>query len=155
VSDDDFQLTLVIWTDRSQAKPFTTILSSIIAITERSHAMTPCAADSNFDARIEWGEDVVRVTLCGELVYETLVPLQSRWESVRGQPRPTVVLDLSEVTFLASGPLGSILELRRWLMARGQRLCISGLSWQVREVLRVTGLTKILSIDDEAIVTTA
>jgi anti-anti-sigma factor len=117
--------------------------------------MTQYSADSQFGSRIKCGDDVVQVSLYGELIYETLVPLQSCWELVRGQFRPSVVLDLSEVTYLSSVALGSILGLRRWAISRGGRLSISAASWQVREVLQVTNLTTILLIDEDAGVTAA
>jgi anti-anti-sigma factor len=117
--------------------------------------MTQYSADSQFGSRIECGDDVLHVSLYGELIYETLAPLQSCWELVRGQFRPTLVLDLSEVTYLSSGALGSILALRRWAIAKGGRLYVSALSWQVREVVQVTNLTKLLLIDQDAGVTAA
>ena len=117
--------------------------------------MPQLLADSGFDHRIEWDEDALTVSLSGQLVYETLTSLQSCWEAVRGQPRPTVFLDLSGVTYLASGPLGSLLGLRRWLADRGHQLRLSALSSQVRDVLRTTGVASIFAIDDAAIATPA
>jgi len=131
------------------------IIRVIAVSTKRRNPMPQLPADSNFDHRIEWGEDALTICLRGQLVYETLVPLQSCWEAVRGQPRPTVFLDLSGVTFLASGALGSLLALRGWLAARGHQLRLSALSSQVRDVLRITGVAPIFSIDDAATVAPA
>jgi anti-anti-sigma factor len=117
--------------------------------------VTRSPAVLDFDHRMEWGEDTLLVSLRGPLVYETLVPLQACWEAVRGEPRPCVVLDLSEVTFMASAALGSLVGLWRWLEARGYRLRLSALSLDVREVLRLTGLEQILAIDGEPCVTAA
>jgi anti-anti-sigma factor len=121
----------------------------------RSHPVPQLLADPDFDHRIEWDEDALTIRLRGQLVYETLASLQSCWEAVRGQPRPTVFLDLSGVTFLASGPLGSLLALRRWLAERGHQLRVSALSSQARDVLRLTGVAQIFSIDDAATATPA
>ena len=54
--------------------------------------------------------------------WSTRPAAQSCWETVRGQPRPTVFLDLSGVMFLASGALGSLVSLHRWLTVRGHQL---------------------------------
>ena len=91
--------------DRRQraARRFTTILASIAAIFMRRHTMTQYSADSQFGSRIECTDDVLQVSLYGDLIYETLASLQSCWELVRGQFRPTLVLDLSAVTYLSSG----------------------------------------------------
>jgi anti-anti-sigma factor len=121
----------------------------------RSYPVPELPADSGFDHRMEWNEEALTICLRGQLVYETLVPLQSCWEAVRVQPRPTVFLDLSGVTYLASGPLGSLLALRRWLAERGHQLRLSALSSQVLEVLRMTGVGQIFSIDDAATATPA
>lgn len=100
------------------------------------------------DHQIEWRDESMLVSLRGPLVYEALAQLQSCWEAVRGQPRPTVFLDLSGVTYLASGALGSLIALHRWLTDRGHRLSISSLSTPASEALRLTGLAKFFSITD-------
>jgi hypothetical protein len=51
---------------------------------------------------MEWNPDTLLIYLRGQLVYETLVPLESCCEAVRGNPRPTVVLDLSKLTRIPS-----------------------------------------------------
>jgi anti-anti-sigma factor len=102
------------------------------------------------DHRTESTADALRVYLRGQLVYETLDSIESCWEVVRAGPRPSVVLDLSEVDFMGSAALGSLLGLRRWLESRGCCLRISAMSAEIRRVLEVTGLNRILPIDDGA-----
>jgi anti-anti-sigma factor len=117
--------------------------------------VTSSPAVLDLDHRMEWGEDTLLVSLRGPLVYETLEPLQACWEAVRAEPRPRVVLDLSEVTFMASAALGSLVGLWRWLEARGYGLRLSALSLDVRHVLHLTGLEQILPIEGEPCVTAA
>jgi anti-anti-sigma factor len=102
---------------------------------------------------MEWSNETLLVSLRGEIVYETLKAFESCCEGVRAEPRPTVLLDLSELTYIASAALGSLLGLRRWLEARGSCLRISALSGEAREVLRITGLARVFSIDTEATLT--
>jgi anti-anti-sigma factor len=66
-----------------------------------------------------------------------------------------VVLDLSEVTFMASAALGSLVGLWRWLKARGYGLRLSASSPNVRHVLHRTRLEKIFPVEDEPCVTAA
>lgn len=112
--------------------------------------MIQTSCELGFEHRIEWSGDILRVALRGSLVYETLGPLQSCWEAVRKQHRSTVVVDLSGVTFLASGPLGSLIALQCWLATRGHQLLLASPSLDVREALRLTGLADLFSIDDTA-----
>jgi anti-anti-sigma factor len=102
---------------------------------------------------MDWRNETLLVSLRGEIVYETLIAFESCCEAVRAEPRPTVLLDLSELTYIASAALGSLLGLRRWLEARGSCLRISALSEEAREVLRITGLARVFSIDTEATLT--
>jgi anti-anti-sigma factor len=147
--------TRTIWTIVHRPGDLRIVTSIIAAISLGDHTVTQFPVDSDFDHRIEWAEDTLLVSLRGQLVYETLGPLQACWAAVRGRPRPTVVLDLSQVTFLASGPLGSLVALHRWLADRGHQLRVSALSSQAREVLRMTGLAQFFSIDDGASVVVA
>jgi anti-anti-sigma factor len=101
------------------------------------------------DHSLESSDDQLQVTLSGQLVYETLDSIELCWEAVRSQPRPSVVLDLSAVTFIASAALGSLLALRRWLTSRGCRLAIAAMSTEVRETLDVSGLKRLFIAADE------
>ncbi len=99
--------------------------------------------------RLESSDDKLQVTLRGQLVYETLDSVELCWEAVRAEPRPSVVLDLSAVTFVASAALGSLLALRRRLTSRGCRLAIAAMSTEVREILDVSGLKQLFSTAEE------
>jgi len=102
-----------------------------------------------FHYAIEVIEASIRVQLRGWMGYETLEQLQDCWKTVRAQIRPLVVLDLAEVTCLASGPLGSILALRRWLDGHGSRLEISAASDDVREIMKSARLGALLPSKDD------
>jgi anti-anti-sigma factor len=104
---------------------------------------------------MKWGEASLLVSLRGPLVFETLEPLKACWEAVRAEPRPCVVLDLSEVTFMASSALGSLVGMWHWLKARGYALRISAVSLNVRHVLHRTRLERIFLVEGEPSVTPA
>ena len=103
----------------------------------------------------ESNADTLRVYLRGQLVYETLDSIEACWEIVRAGPKPSVVIDLSGVDFVGSAAMGSLLGLRRWLGARGCCLRIARMSEEVRDVLEMTGLDRVFSIDDATCVTAA
>jgi anti-anti-sigma factor len=108
-----------------------------------------CIAELECHHRLESSADTLRVYLSGQLVYETLDAVESCWEAVRVAHRPVVDLDMSEVSFMASAALGSLLGLRRWLVSRGCWLRISAMSADVRELLELTGVQRLFSTDHQ------
>jgi anti-anti-sigma factor len=67
----------------------------------------------------------------------------------------SVVLDLSEITFLDSSGLRAILEARHAALAHGATLVLVRPSDAVAKVLDLTGLTDVfdITLDDELLVT--
>jgi anti-anti-sigma regulatory factor len=59
--------------------------------------------------------DTLLVYMRGQMVYETLDATEGCWQAVRHAFRHSVLLDLSQVTYMASAALGSLCGLRRWL----------------------------------------
>jgi serine/threonine-protein kinase RsbW len=57
-----------------------------------------------------------------------------------------VLLDLSDVTFLSSSGLRSLLLIRKELMTLGGELRLAGLQPQVHEVFALTGFTQVFAI---------
>jgi anti-anti-sigma factor len=62
------------------------------------------------------------------------------------QPNLPVILDLSNVHFLPSSGLGALVKLLRSLKQQGQRFILVGLHPEVRAVLAVTRIDKLLEI---------
>jgi anti-anti-sigma factor len=135
--------------------PTVTAIAEDSTLSTRSYPVTSSPAVLDSDHRMEWGEDTLRVSLRGPLVHETLEPLEACWKAVRAKPMPCVVLDLSEVTFMASAALGSLVGLWRWLKARGYGLRLSALSLNVRHILHRTCLEQIFPVEGEPCVTEA
>jgi anti-anti-sigma factor len=72
------------------------------------------------------------------------------WEAlarmVRSPGRHVVCLDLSPVAYPTAGGLGRLVALHNALAATGGELTLFNVSPQVHEVLRVTGLTRLLNV---------
>src|SRR5262245_28443225 len=62
------------------------------------------------------------------------------------QPKLPVILDLSDVKFVPSSGLGALVTLLRSLKQHGQRFILVGLYPEVRTVLAVTRIDKLLEI---------
>jgi anti-anti-sigma factor len=72
------------------------------------------------------------------------------WEAlarmVRSPGRHVVCLDFSPVAYPTAGGLGRLVALHNALAATGGELTLVNVSPQVHEVLRVTGLTRLLTV---------
>ncbi|MBW7906955.1 MAG: STAS domain-containing protein [Phycisphaerae bacterium] len=76
------------------------------------------------------------------------------YELVDGGQKLPLVLDLSEVRFIASQGLGLLLTMRRKADKATTRLALAGVQPELMRVLRITGLDKLLpafTSTDEAI----
>ena len=69
-----------------------------------------------FDHWMQSSPDTLLVYMRGQMVYETLDATDGCWQAVRHAFRRSVLLDFSQVTYLASAALGSLCGLRRWLV---------------------------------------
>jgi anti-anti-sigma factor len=112
--------------------------------------MESYSLDTSFRYAIEPSETRLVVHLRGWMGYESSGQLASCWEAVRSQVKPEIALDLGEVICLASAALGSILALRRWLVARGCCLRVIAVSSEVREIIKSARLMALLPSEDEA-----
>ncbi|WP_192809534.1 STAS domain-containing protein [Actinomadura rudentiformis] len=54
-------------------------------------------------------------------------------------PQPRVIVDMTDVWFMDSSGLESLLRSSRWIHARGGRLVLLGLHHRVRKILDITG----------------
>jgi anti-anti-sigma factor len=92
--------------------------------------------------------DALLVYMRGQMVYETLDATEGCWQAVRHAFRRSVLLDLSQVTYMASAALGSLCGLRRWLESQGSSLRIAAISTEVHSIMEASGLLRIFSVDD-------
>jgi anti-anti-sigma factor len=58
----------------------------------------------------------------------------------------TVLLDLSDITFMSSIGLGTLIGLHRRLKAHGGHLVVAGVSDEIYELVEVTGLIRLLDV---------
>jgi anti-anti-sigma factor len=101
-----------------------------------------------FDHWMQSSPDTLLVYMRGQLVYETLDATDGCWQAVRHAFRHSVLLDLSQVTYMASAALGSLCGLRRRLESQGSCLRIVAISTEVHSIMEASGLLGIFSVDD-------
>lgn len=101
-----------------------------------------------FEIAEQSGETTPVLSVRGEIDVSTAPELRDRLLGVAQEGHSTVVVDLSEVTFLDSTALGVLVSgLKRFRAAGGNlRLVVTGRS--VSKVLEITGLIEVFPIFD-------
>jgi anti-anti-sigma factor len=98
---------------------------------------------SSFDVRqqaTEGDPHAFQLTVSGDVDVCTAPALDGELDAVIAAGARLVVLDLTDVTFLDSTGLRSIVRAARELAARDGRLTCAGLSSAARRVLEISGL---------------
>jgi|SRR5208337_3862075 len=90
--------------------------------------------------------DVKIVGLRGKLDAETSPSVQERVMNLLGQGERRLVFDFSELTYISSCGLRVLIEVARDLQKADGKLALGALNGHVSEVIRIAGLTSILSI---------
>lgn len=88
-------------------------------------------------------------TLKGDLDIASVPRVRAEMEAALLQPgRKNLVLDLSGVTFMDSSGLGFLLGRYRLLSEQGGKVAVAGARAQVRRVLDLSGLAKIMPVTE-------
>jgi anti-anti-sigma factor len=98
------------------------------------------------------GDGIDRVKLAGRLDSAGVEAIDSRLSSLTAAQAPRILLDLSQVSFLASIGIRTLLTTARVLKQRGGKMALLSPQSLVEEVLKVTGIESIIPIfhDPEA-----
>ena len=81
--------------------------------------------------------------LDGKLVLETVTEFL---QTMRPQSSPSLILDMSNVSFLDSAGVGALVQLFVHRRSQGQKFALAALTGQARAIMQVSGLVKLLPI---------
>jgi anti-anti-sigma factor len=81
--------------------------------------------------------------LDGKLVLETVTEFL---QTMRPQSTPSLVVDMTSVSFLDSAGVGALVQLFVHRRNLGQKFALAGLTGQATAVMQVSGLVKLLPI---------
>jgi len=99
---------------------------------------------------IEWSEEIVVANLQDEpSLSDELNSLIERLAKSDGHT-PHVVLNGADVTYMNSSNIAQLLKLRKMLAERNAQLRICGLSDEVWNILKITGLDKVFTFAPDA-----
>ena len=100
-------------------------------------------ANLEFDKQAESTETQLILRLNGKLSLETV---NSFITQLRPEPSPTLVLDMSGVTFLDSAGVGALVQLFVHRKSAGRKFALAALTPQGVAVMQVSGLIRLLPI---------
>ncbi|HVE45363.1 MAG TPA: STAS domain-containing protein [Acidimicrobiales bacterium] len=123
---------------------------SVISLQERSlRPATVSGFTTDFSLSFARDHGAVVVGIVGELDCSTAAVLEERLaDLLSDQGNLTVVLDLADMTFVDSSGLSVFLTAYRHLRGRGGTLCLRHPSASTMKVFAITGLDRLLAIDD-------
>jgi anti-sigma B factor antagonist len=99
-----------------------------------------------FEVRRERGDRVHRLVAAGELDLATVDVLERAFENVyHDEERATIVVDLTEVTFMDSTGIGLLVRMNEACESAGRLRIVNG-SHAVARVLDITGVRRQLPI---------
>lgn len=96
----------------------------------------------------ELSPGLAKVDVVGELDQATAPRLKTELLTAIARTSPRLVIDLSEVTFIDSAGLTVILAARQRARAQGGDIYLLGPTKQVRKVLAITSLDRLLEIHE-------
>jgi anti-sigma B factor antagonist len=100
-------------------------------------------ANLEFEKQPESTETQLILRLKGKLSLETVSSFVTQ---LRPEPSPTLVLDMSGVTFLDSAGVGALVQLFVHRKSAAKKFALAALTQQGAAVMQVAGLAKLLPI---------
>jgi anti-anti-sigma factor len=97
-------------------------------------------------ATIEHERNLPVIKLSGRLDTVTAPALDAQLAPLLAEPRPKILLDLGDVTYISSAGLRSILQLVKHTAAHGGRLGLFNASPHIMEVIEISGFPSLLDI---------
>lgn len=103
------------------------------------------------EATVERVNGVPVVRISGRLDANTAAAFDAQMGSLTAAPEKRILVDLTQVPYVSSAGLRSILQLVKHTAASGGRLGLFGASEQVAEVIEISGFPSLLDLfPDEA-----
>ncbi len=105
----------------------------------------------SLDINVEDGEERVLVRLHGRLGIDSSPDLRDRLLVIlQGQPPKTIIVDLTEVSYMEASGIATLLEALKIARNRRATLCLKGLQGRIVRLFEVTGLNKVFETGCEA-----
>jgi anti-sigma B factor antagonist len=101
------------------------------------------------DITVDRGEEAATVRLHGRLGIDSSPELRDQLLAIlQAQPPKTVVVDLTELSYIDTSGIATLLEALRIARNRRSRLCVNGLQGRVARLFDAAGLMNIFETSD-------
>jgi anti-anti-sigma factor len=108
----------------------------------------PASSPAVFSIEPEQTDGVYRLRVSGELDLATRDSLIEELNRAEASEAKRILLDLTNLTFIDSAGIGVLVLAHQRTEMNGKQLRVVSADGQVREVLRLTGVTEVLDITD-------
>jgi anti-sigma B factor antagonist len=99
------------------------------------------AEDYGLSITVDHGEEGTFVRLHGQLSIDSSPVLRDRLLAIlQGQPPKSIIVDLTELSFIEASGIATLLEALKIARNRHVTLCLKGLHGRVIRLFQVTGL---------------
>ncbi len=92
--------------------------------------------------------DHVRLRIAGDIDIATAESLVEQATSLLAASPPALVLDFSGVTFCASAGVGALVAIYNRCLPIGCKLRLTAVNAHIRHVLQISGVDRVLTVDD-------
>jgi anti-sigma B factor antagonist len=100
--------------------------------------------EESLDITVEHGEERAYVRLRGHLGLDSSPDLRDRLLAIlKGQAPKTIIVDLTEVSYIGSSGIATLLEALKVARNRQATLCLKGLQGRMVHLFEVTGLLSV------------
>ena len=103
--------------------------------------------ENNLDIRTSRHESACVIELAGEVDMRSAPALRDELLEVVAEAPRKLILDLSEVPYIDSSGVGTIVELKRRVEKSGAKIVLVGLQPRVRSVFEITRLGDLLTVE--------
>lgn len=101
----------------------------------------------SLDISVDDGEERAFVRLDGRLGIDSSPALRDRLLAIsQGQPPKTIIVDLTEVSYIDSSGIATLLEALKVARNRQATLCLKGLQGRIVRLFEVTGLLAVFEM---------
>lgn len=99
--------------------------------------------------------DIVKINLSGRMDLAGVNAIDKAFTTMTAAPRMAVIVDMSDVPYMSSIGIRSLLIHAKSVTGRGGKYVLTGLQSDVRNVLEVSGIDKLITICDDLTVASA
>lgn len=108
------------------------------------NGVSAAAGNESLDITVERGNERTFVRLSGHLGIDTSPDLRDRLLAIlQGQPPKTIVVDVTEASYIDASGLATLLEALKIARSRQSTLCLKGLQGRMARLFEVMGLLSV------------